>query len=703
MSEPAFRYRAFISYSHADAATAAWLHARLERYRVPAHLVGRDAATGRIERRLGRCFRDQAELSAAAHLGETLQQALREAQALIVVCSPASARSRWVHDEIRYFQSLGRGAQIYALIVAGEPHADDPAQECLPAALLVDADGIALPEPLAADARVQRDGRHDAFLKLVAGLIGVGFDELRRREQQRRARQVTLIVGSSLGIAVLMGVLAVVAYQARNEALRAHQLAEQRQHQAEDLLQFMIGDLRGKLEPIGRLSILDAVDRKAMHYFSTLGKTDVSDASLASRSQALRQIGEVRVQQGQLPGALQAFGEALQLAEQLAERHPGRTAAIADVAMAQKWIGEAHYQLGALADARQWWQRSLETARRLLVLEQNQPRWLALHAEATGNLGAAAFAAGDLETAEQHYGAALRMQTALTEHAPEPQYLQSVSELHAWLCSIDIARRDWPRALEHAEAQVAVLQRLVRQSPDNAAYREGLAKAQLNALYNLSEIAPLPPDHAMLREALRTTAALVAQDPDNIEYAMRRMAALNYEVDALIIAMRLDAASARSAELLNLARASQQRAPQQQTTHDYLLAMLAQAVKLALLRDQRATARMLEAEAQQLIVDEHGAALTSAARGLDHALLRWTLATTTAEREAARRDADARFSRASEAGETLRPDLRLRYAVLKGNVEQARLVDAELTSLERGHPFLRVFCAKHPCFRNSAK
>ena len=45
-------------------------------------------------------------------------------------------------------------------------------------------------EPLAADARREGDGRERAFLKLVAGLLGIGYDALARREAQRRQPQL---------------------------------------------------------------------------------------------------------------------------------------------------------------------------------------------------------------------------------------------------------------------------------------------------------------------------------------------------------------------------------------------------------------------------------------------------------------------------------------------------------------------------------
>ena len=40
-ANPAFAYRAFISYSHADKAWADWLHKALDMYRVPSRLVGK--------------------------------------------------------------------------------------------------------------------------------------------------------------------------------------------------------------------------------------------------------------------------------------------------------------------------------------------------------------------------------------------------------------------------------------------------------------------------------------------------------------------------------------------------------------------------------------------------------------------------------------------------------------------------------------
>ena len=186
-----FRYRAFLSYSHRDETWARWLHRALETYRVPSRLVGTTTATGVIPRKLVPVFRDRDELPSATDLGRKVDEALGESANLIVICSPAAATSRWVNEEVRAFKRLGRAERIFCLIVAGEPDATDIAgradEECFCPALrfAVDADGEPTherTEPIAADVRAGKDGKASARLKIIAGLIDVGFDTLKQRE-----------------------------------------------------------------------------------------------------------------------------------------------------------------------------------------------------------------------------------------------------------------------------------------------------------------------------------------------------------------------------------------------------------------------------------------------------------------------------------------------------------------------------------------
>ena len=194
----AYKYRAFISYSHADEKWAGWLHSALETYRVPKGLVGQQTAFGSVPARISPVFRDREELASATDLGDVLTQALRDSACQIVICSPAAARSRWVNEEILTFKRLGRADRVFCVIVGGEPNAVDAREEAFPEALkfkLLDDGSLSTEpaEPIAADARPGKDGKYNARLKIIAGMLGVGLDALKQREQHRRQRRLAAV------------------------------------------------------------------------------------------------------------------------------------------------------------------------------------------------------------------------------------------------------------------------------------------------------------------------------------------------------------------------------------------------------------------------------------------------------------------------------------------------------------------------------
>ena len=94
-----------------------------------------------------------------------------------------------------------------------------------------------------------------------------------------------------------------LAVSARN----ARRAAEQRQREAETLVDFMLGDLNDKLRQVQRLDILEAVDNQAMAYFLARPSRDLDDQALALHVKALQKIGNVREDQGKLPAAMEAY------------------------------------------------------------------------------------------------------------------------------------------------------------------------------------------------------------------------------------------------------------------------------------------------------------------------------------------------------------------------------------------------------------
>ena len=203
------RYWAFISYSHSDTKETEWLHKALENFKIPPSLVGTESRTGVVPKRIFPVFRDRDELPTSADLGANLHSALRNARYLVVVCSPRSAKSIWVNAEVEYFKKTHGNSNVLCLIVGGTPSGTGEGEdaECFCPALRhhINPDGSVgqLAEPIAADLRDNKDGRLRAFLKIVAGILGVDFDALYQRERRRRRQRLIL---ASSGLAVLAGV-----------------------------------------------------------------------------------------------------------------------------------------------------------------------------------------------------------------------------------------------------------------------------------------------------------------------------------------------------------------------------------------------------------------------------------------------------------------------------------------------------------------
>ena len=232
--DKSYKYRAFITYAHKDENQARWLRKKLEKFSVPKNLVGKKGKFGKIPSRLYPIFRDRDELPGSAQLGSVIEEALNDSSHLIVLCSPNAVKSRWVNEEIRLFKKMGKGDRILCLLIDGEPMADDLAhskgKECLPLAVRRKIDGNGelideIDEPGAADLRESGDGEKNALLKIVAGLLGLGLDEIKQRHMIAKQRKLAVIASFSVLLAFTGIGLAAYAFNQKQKANLAEQSA----------------------------------------------------------------------------------------------------------------------------------------------------------------------------------------------------------------------------------------------------------------------------------------------------------------------------------------------------------------------------------------------------------------------------------------------------------------------------------------------
>ena len=501
-----FKYRAFISYSHADEKWASWLHKKLESYRVPKYLVGETTEFGTVPARIAPIFRDREELSTSTSLGDTLTQALADSACQIVICSPRAAKSRWTNEEILTFKRLGRADRIFCLIVDGEPGASaDPQmadEECFPPALIheVGPDGRPtgkLIEPIAADARKGKDNRHNAKLKLIAGMLGVGFDALRQREHQRRQRRLAALTTAAIAGMTITSGLAITAYLAQLEAEEQRNRAQTEAETARQTTQFMV-DLFKVSDPgesLGNtITAREILDKGAARIETELVDQPEIQATLMDT------MGTVYTSLGLYPQALNLVDQSLQKRRELfGALHPKVAGSLAHLAEVQTLSAD-------YASAEANYRKSIEV-RRTLFGNTSEPV-----AEAITGLGDVVLSAGNYGEARELYHEALAIRRELFEE-PHAAIAESIEDIG--LMEFDQGR--YEEAVTNLRAALAMQREL------HGDVHPLLAQSIGNLAWALSELGELQQAEILMREALEMHRRLhdgahpeIATDLNNI-------------------------------------------------------------------------------------------------------------------------------------------------------------------------------------------
>ena len=516
------RYRAFISYSHQDKDWGAWLHRALETYRVPKKIVGKATPYGPIPQRLTPIFRDRDELATADNLSEEITAALKASLFLVVICSPAAAKSRWVNEEIKTFKHLHGEGRVRAVIVSGEPFSGDRETECFPESLRFkfDANGeitAERAEPIAADLRPGGDGKKYALSKLVAGLTGARLDELIQREQMRRNSRMRVAAGGFAAVAAGMGAAAVNAVIARDEARAQRAKAIEARDGAEGLVEYMLTDLRNRLDAVGRLDVLDSVGKKALQYYDARDLSAADPDALGRRARAQLLIGEMDNSRGDLDAALRSYTAAAATTQEQLRRDPDNPQRIFDHSQSVFWVGYIAWQRGDAEAAREHFTQYHDQAKRLVEIDPDNDDYQAELEYSYSNLGTLEMDVGKAAQAEQYFRKSLEVSTRLAEKHPDDiERLIAAGQSYAWLADASIRQLKLSQAVDARQAEIANYESMLSTHSDNAAL---LQRASI-AFYSLGQLeVAIGNTKDGLEHAIKATNygdQLLAIDPQNM-------------------------------------------------------------------------------------------------------------------------------------------------------------------------------------------
>jgi tetratricopeptide (TPR) repeat protein len=379
---------------------------------------------------------------------------------------------------------------------------------------------------------------------------------------QRIARQAII---AAIALIAILGAWRYTVDLKRERALAVAARADavERRAEVENLLEFMLGDLRKKLVLVGRLDILDDVGERTLKYVESMHPEKMSADEITRNAKALTQLGEVRKGQGNLPEAVKMFERALAFSRIGATREPNHK----DVQMAYGtshfWLGDAAQSGGNLPAALKHFGAYLEIAETQARRNPTDEAWQLERAYGHANVGSVLEAQGNVREALRHYQTSFEIKNARLHRNPtdvdaraelaravnklgrvqqalgdlagarrqfgsevetyrvlvamDPQQIQWKQRLGASLAFLAAVRSytgDLAGALECAEEELSISRELALRDPDNVDWQHNFAVAQWRVADLLRIHGDLPRSLELVAKADSSMRAALVKAPD---------------------------------------------------------------------------------------------------------------------------------------------------------------------------------------------
>ena len=406
------------------------------------------------------------------------------------------------------------------------------------------------------------------------------------RRNRKGVIAAMIVVGALIAGIITTSWQAVRAIRAEAVATAAQQEAERSRNQAVDLISFMIGPLRIRLEDLGRLDVLDDVGEMALAYFASLPEDQLTDEELARVAKNLQQIAEVRIAQGQLEGAAAYLKEALRLSRHLVDRDPTNEDWLFRLSQVHFYIGDVRLRQNDLDGAHQEFIIYREIADRLVELNPDNLDWQLEQAYAQTNLGFIHQAKGHIAEAMEAFRAAVAIKQRLVDADPDnDEWKRSLGNGYSWLAKtlgqlgrltesrdqyrdeLDIRRQlnesnpdHWgdlelmsncyghlgnaeliigrhESGLEYGRSMQSIMHRLVEHDPANREWKEDLALSHIRIGECLLEMNKPGEAHSELTASLTILKPLIAFNDSVVAWKLLLAGAQTLLIE---VAMTLD-------------------------------------------------------------------------------------------------------------------------------------------------------------------
>ncbi len=386
------------------------------------------------------------------------------------------------------------------------------------------------------------------------------------RRWVRRHRTAVAVAGMAMVVLAVVGALSIrrIVREERRATIQ-RDLAERNHAEAEDLVGFMVFDLKDKLEPLGKLDALDAVAQRATDYYAAQPSVLNADQRL-KRAVALRSLGDVLLARGDSTAALAQYRAAASIDDSLISEDPNDQVWLRSRSHSHERVGNALLSQGNDAAALAEFRTSLEIGERLAALEpadvmrhrnlatareriagvllskgrsreaigmyranlthfeqlaqQNRDDWRALHDLVRGHfrVGEALAGAGMMRDALDEFKAARQLALELVgRDASNAEWQRLLFGCHMKVGDLMLAEQRTDAIAEFRRARVLAREFHGRE-PSSADWHHSLAASETRLADVLRAEGRIDEALVVYRDALKTFDELIAGDPTAVEW-----------------------------------------------------------------------------------------------------------------------------------------------------------------------------------------
>lgn len=316
-----------------------------------------------------------------------------------------------------------------------------------------------------------------------------------------------------LAIAAVLSILALLLV-----AFWEYSSARQERSRAQDMSEFMLGDLKDQIQSTGKLNAIAGVASRVAAYYQGKRNSDLSDPELRQRSRALGLLGEVQNQLGNTDAAARLFTRAADGTSEAIRRKPDDPQRLFDHAQNVFWLGELARKRGDMDKAEARYREYKRLADRMTALDPDSLKWRMEVMYANENIGIALYGKRQFGEAARRFQSALApMESVASINGPKSEYQVAIANAMGWLADALRAKGDLVSATAVRQRQANYITKALTRDRDDVVLRQRLVPARegLGVLFN--ERGMLEAATEQFRLALAEADRLVTIEPGNAD------------------------------------------------------------------------------------------------------------------------------------------------------------------------------------------